>query len=723
MLYKDSSAPIPVRVDDLLTRMTLSEKIAQLSQIFVYDEIREQVKARIRQHGLGSRILAFSNLAGNVTEGIVAVEDLNELQRVAVEESRLGIPLLHGRDVIHGHRTVFPIPLAMAASWDPALVEEAFAISAREAASAGVHWTFTPMLDIARDPRWGRIIEGFGEDPYLGSQMAVAAVQGIQGPRAHRHDTSAADQPYEAGRLLACAKHYIGYGAAEGGRDYNTAEISENTLRNIYLPPFKAAVEAGVGSVMSAFQDLNGEPASGSRHLLKELLRDELGFQGLVVSDWTSIYELVVHRVAEDRQEAARIAFDAGVDMDMCSDCFTDHLAALIEGGAISESQLNDPVRRVLTAKFQLGLFERPYADPEPAASAQFSEAHRDVARRLAARSVVLLKNNGLLPLSREPRRVAVIGPLAEQRRALLGSWVSDGLIGETQTLFEAIQAASPLTEIIAAGGPLSDEMLIAAASADVVILAVGESNFRNGEANCVASLDLPPGQDALIEAVHGLGKPMVLVVLAGRPVNIARPATLAEAVLYAWHPGSLGATAIAEVLFGITVPSGKVPVSFPRSEGQIPLHYNHKSTGRPLTQYQDLPATPLFPFGFGLSYTAFAYSGLSVSASQIKFGERVTVSVVVTNIGMYAGEDVAQCYVHDCVASVTRPMRELKGFARVRLRPGESKRVEFVLGPDELSFYGRDGRWRLEPGHFKVGVGGNSQAELAAGFQVLAPT
>lgn len=713
MAYKNPALPIEQRVEDLLGRMTRAEKIAQLTQTFVPDDVREQVKARIRRHGLGSRILAHSNLAGNVTERIAEVEDLNDLQRVAVEETRLGIPLLHGRDVIHGHRTVFPIPLAMAASWDPALVEEAFAVSAREAASAGVHWTFAPMLDIARDPRWGRIIEGFGEDPYLGSRMAAVAVYGLQGRGGSQ------TRPYEPDRILACAKHYIGYGAAEGGRDYNTAEISDNTLRNIYLPPFKAAVDAEVGSVMSAFHDLNGESASGSRYLLTDLLRGELGFSGFIVSDWGSVSDLMTHRVAADRREAARLAFDAGVDMDMVSDCFADHLDELIESGAILESQLNDATRRVLTAKFQLGLFENPYTDPQLGPRVQFSDAHRATARRLAARALVLLKNNGLLPLSKDPRRIAVIGPLAGERRALLGSWVNDGLISETQTLLEAIQAAYPQAEILTAPGSLGDEMLMAAARAEVVILAVGESNARSGEDNCVTSLDLPAGQDALIEAVCGLGKPVVLVVLAGRPVTLTRAVRYADAILYAWHPGSLGAAAIADVLFGDVNPSGKLPVSFPRAEGQIPVHYNRKSTGKPWSKYLDMPAAPLFPFGFGLSYTTFEYGDLRLSNAEIGVSERVTVSALVANTGPRAGEEVAQCYIQDCVASVTRPVRELKGFARVMLQPGESRRVEFVLGPEELSFYGRDGKRRVEPGDFKVWVGGDSGATLEAGFRV----
>lgn len=715
MLYKDPTAPLAARVTDLLARLTRAEKIAQLTQSYVVPENRESIKALIRARGLGSRILTATNLAGNVTERIAEVDDLNDLQRVAVEESRLGIPLLHGRDVIHGHRTVFPIPLAMAASWDTALVEEAFAISAREAASAGVHWTFAPMLDIARDPRWGRIIEGFGEDPHLAAQLATAAVRGVQGGAA------GPGQPIAPGHILACAKHYIGYGAAEGGRDYNTSEITDTTLRNIYLPPFKAAVEAGVNSVMSAFQDLNGESASGSHYLLTELLRGELGFEGFVVSDWGSVTDLIVHRVAANRRDAARLAFTAGVDMDMCSESFLEHFESLLDSGEIALAQVDAACRRILTAKFQLGLFEHPYTDPQAGPRTQFTEAHQSTARTLAARSVVLLKNDGLLPLGQAVQRLAVIGPLAHERRSLLGSWVNDGLINETQTLAEAMRAAFPRAEIITTSSALADEMLMAASHAEVVVLAVGESNARSGEDNYVASLDFPAGQDALIEAVHGLGKPVVLLVAAGRPVALTRALGWADAVMYAWHPGSLGAAAVADVLTGAVNPSGRLPVSFPRSEGQIPVHYNHKSTGKAWSRYRDLPSTPLFPFGFGLSYTTFAFSDIKVSASEIGAGETVTVSAAVTNTGARAGETVAQCYVQDCVASLTRPVRELKGFARVALKPGETRRVEFALGPQALGFYGRDGRWRVEPGEFIVWVGADSTADLQATFRLQA--
>jgi beta-glucosidase len=415
------------------------------------------------------------------------------------------------------------------------------------------------------------------------------------------------------------------------------------------------------------------------------------------------------------------MAFEAGVDMDMCADCYSDYLGELVESGAIEMAALDAAVRRVLTAKFRLGLFERPYTDPQQGAKVQFSEEHRALARRLAARSLVLLKNKGILPLSKQANRLALLGPLVEQRRALLGSWVSDGVIDETPTLLEALQAVKPPHEIITASSVMADEMLMAANWAEVVVLAVGESNARTGEVNCVAELDLPPGQDALIEAVHALGKPIVLVVLAGRPVKLTRAVALADAVLYAWHPGSLGAAAIVDVLFGEVVPSGKLPLSFPRSEGQIPIHYNYKSTGRNWVQYQDMPAAPLFPFGFGLSYTQFSYQDWALSASTIKPGESIVAAVTVTNTGSRAGEEVVQCYLQDCVASTTRPVRELKGFQRVALEPGESKRVKFVLDAEALSFYGRDGQWCLEPGEFKVGIGGDSRAELALSFSVAA--
>lgn len=712
MRYRDASAPIPERVADLLSRMTRIEKIAQLSQHFVTPQTREQMKARVRADGLGSRIHSDTNLAGSETGRALEVDELNDFQRVAVEETRLGIPLLHGRDIIHGHRTVFPIPLGLAAAFNPDLVEAAYAVAAREARSAGVHWTFAPMLDIARDPRWGRLVEGWGEDPYLGARLATAAVLGLQGRE------RGPEGQYAGERLMACAKHYVGYGGAEGGRDYNTAEITDNTLRNIYLPPFRAAVQAGVGSVMSAFQDVNGEPATGSRYLLTDLLRGELGFDGFVISDWGSISDLITHRVAADRRAAAQIAFAAGVDMDMAADCYRDHLAELIDSGALTEAQLDAACARILTTKFQLGLFEQPYTDPAAAARVQFTAENRAVARQAARQSLVLLENDGVLPL-KPAGRIAVVGPLADERRTLMGTWVQDGLIHETATVLEMVRAACPEAEVRHTPGWLLDEVLVTAARADVVILVVGESNHRTGEDASVASLDLPAGQDALIEAVGALGKPVVLVVLAGRPVLLARARKHVNAVLYGWHPGTEGAGAIADVLFGQAAPSGKLPVSFPRVTGQVPIHYNYKSTGR-WQRYVDVPVTPLYPFGYGLSYTTFGYSDLALSAARFSRGEAVTVDVTVTNTGQRPGEEVAQCYLQDCVSSATRPVRELKGFARVALQPGASRRLSFTLGPDELGYFGPGGRWLVEPGQFKVWVGGDSRASLEGTFEVV---
>lgn len=711
LLYKDASLPVEKRVDDLIGRMTLEEKIAQLVQIFIFPGNRNQMVEFVRKNGVGSRILSTTHLAGSIREKSATLDEANDLQRVAVEETRLGIPILFGRDIIHGHRTVFPVPLAMAAGWNPELVEAAYNVAAKEAASAGVHWSFAPMLDIARDPRWGRVIEGFGEDPYLASRLAAAAVHGFQG-----QDTRLPEH------ILACAKHYMGYGGAEGGRDYNSAEITDNTLRNVYLPPFRAAVEAGVGSIMSAFLDLNGEPVSGSHYLLTEILKEQLGFSGFIVSDWASVAELINHRVAEDASQAAEMAFNAGVDMEMVSSCYRDHLGELVQSGKVSPERVDDAVCRILTAKFRLGLFERPYTDPELAEKVQFCAEHKALARRAACQSMVLLQNNGgLLPLNRKNlKQVAVIGPLAKQRAALLGSWTLDGLPAETQNLLEAIQAACPDCKVPDVSDALTDEMLMAAAEADVVILAVGESHRRNGEYNNVASIDLPSGQLELIEAVHGLGKPVVLVVLAGRPVALTHAARFSDAILYAWHPGSLGASAVADILFGDVTPSGKLPVSFPRAEGQIPIHYNHKSTGRPtMARYHDMPALPLYPFGYGLSYTSFAYRDIQINRSEIGPDETVIVSAMVQNTGSRAGIEVVQCYIQDCVSSLTRPVRELKGFTRMALEPGEAQGVEFTLGFKELAYYVRDGSLRLEPGDFKVWIGGSSLAHLETSFKV----
>lgn len=719
--YQNPELTVEQRVADLMGRMTRAEKIGQLNQIFLFPSRREEALRMAREGKIGS----FLAVGGFEGERRPAVADLNEMQRAAVEGSRLGIPMLYGRDVIHGHRTVFPIPLGMAAAFDEELVEAGFATAAREAASAGVHWSFAPMVDIARDPRWGRIIEGFGEDPYLCGKLAAAAVRGYQG-----------DDLSDPERILACAKHFIGYGAAEGGRDYETSEISENTLRNLYLPPYRAAVEAGVATVMSSFQDLNGEPVSGSQRLVDGLLKGELGFDGFVISDWASIQEIAHHRVAADDREATRIGFNAGVDMDMVDELYLTYLDGLIESGEVSEARLDDAVRRVLTAKFRLGLFDRPYTDPELAGRVLFSAAHQAQARRTAARCMVLLKNDGgLLPLAGGVARIAVVGPLAHDREALLGSWSFDGDPADAVPVFDALQAALPEAELIAAPDTSPDQMLAAIQRADLAVLVVGESAARNGENANVMSIDLPAGQSELVEAACRMGRPVVLVVIAGRPLALTREAELATAILWAWQPGTMGGQAIADALTGAVEPGGRLPVSFPRATGQIPVYYNFKSSGkifdliyrpqvppgyRHLERYLDGPSAPLYPFGFGLSYTTFAYSNLTISAEKIAPGETVTAAVTVTNTGERSGEAVAQLYVQDVAASVTRPVRELKGFRRVLLQPGESQRVEFVLGPAELSLYNQEGRFVLEPGRFKVWAGGDCRAGLEGEFEIV---
>jgi beta-glucosidase len=724
--YKVPSLPVEVRVADLMARMTIEEKIAQLYQIWVLPENALKSAEFVRKYGVGSRILASTNLAGSAIDKQQEAGEINEFQRIALEDSRLGIPILFGRDVIHGFRTIFPIPLGMAAAWDPDLLEQVYSAAAREARSAGINYAFAPMLDIARDPRWGRMAEGSGEDPYLTARNAAAAVRGFQGSSDEEHASP--------DKVLACAKHYIGYGAAEGGRDYNTSEISETTLRNIYLPPFTAAVNAGLGSLMSGFHDLNGESASGSAYLLTQLLKEELGFEGFVISDWGSVTDLVNHRLADDARDAARLAFNAGVDMEMVTSTYVDHLKDLVELGKVPMERIDEAVQRVLSAKIRFGLFENPYVPLARAAEVQFCADHQALARRLAARSMVLLKNDSnLLPLCKTGQKIALIGPLLNQRSALLGSWTLDGLLSETATLWEAAQAAAPNAFLPQINDTMSDEMLLRARTADVVVYLAGESASRSGENSNSALIELPPGQAETVEALCDLGKPVVLVVFAGRALNLTRLTSRVSALIYAWHPGSLGASALMDLLFGDVDPVGRLPVTLPRHVGQVPAHYNFKSTGknfdgfgRPVPvvyseaeRYQDLNGAPLYPFGFGLGYTTFSYSAIQIDQTEIGSGDNVTVSALVTNTGRRSGEELAQCYVQDCVASITRPVRELKGFARLLLQPGETRKVSFTLGPQELSFYGLDGTRRVEPGAFKVWIGPDCRAALETAFKI----
>jgi beta-glucosidase len=706
---------VDARVEALVARMTLEEKLGQLQQLAgtaegAYDAEQEALTRK----GLVGSLL---NVRGAAR--------VNAIQRVAVDGSRLKIPLLLGFDVIHGYRTVFPIPLGEAASWDPAAAERSAAIAAAESAAVGLKWTFAPMVDIARDPRWGRIAEGAGEDPYLGMAFARARVRGFQGPDMARPD-----------HVMACVKHYVGYGAAEGGRDYNTTDISEHVLREIYLPPFKAGIiDAGAQSVMSAFNDLNGVPTSANPFTLTQVLRNEWGFEGLVVSDWESVGQLLDHRVAADGADAAAQALTSGVDMEMVSRLYNTHGADLVRRGQLTPATIDEAVRRVLRVKLRLGLFDRPYVDPALEKTVLLSPAHRAAARAIAARSMVLLKNEGhVLPLSKTVASVALIGPLGDDRANMLGNWIGDGKADDVVTLLAGLKAALPRATITyTRGAEISGDSTTgfeaaveAAKRADVVVMAVGESGDMSGEAMSRTSLDLPGAQLHLVKAVHAAGKPVAVVLFNGRPLSIGWIAEHVPAVLEAWFPGTEAGHAISDVLLGDVNPGGKLPVTVPRSVGQVPIYYNHKSTGRPPTpenkftsKYIDAPWTPLYPFGFGLSYTSFAIRDLRLSANTIGPDGQVRVTATVSNTGARMGDEVVQLYIQDVASTVTRPVRELKGFTRVSLEPGALREVEFVLTSAELGMYDRNMRFVVEPGVFKVWVGNSSEGGLEGSFTV----
>ncbi|MBS7611353.1 glycoside hydrolase family 3 C-terminal domain-containing protein [Candidatus Bathyarchaeota archaeon] len=690
--------------------MTLEEKIGQLCQ---YSGFTSEYEKMIIDGRIGSLLNVFG------------AEETNRVQNIAVEKTRLGIPLMFGLDVIHGYKTIFPIPLGLASTFDPDLVRKTASIAATEAAAEGVHWTFAPMVDIARDPRWGRIAEGAGEDPYLGSVMAKTIVEGFQGRELSDLDT-----------VVACPKHYVAYGGAEGGRDYNTVDVSERTLREIYLPPFKAAVEAGAGTIMSAFNDLNGIPASANPFTLKTILRDEWGFEGFVVSDWNAIGELINHGIAGDIFEAAEKALKAGVDMDMQGDVYRRTLLQLVKDGRVSEERINEAVKRILKIKFRLGLFERPYVDPERAKRIVKCREHVEAALEIARKSIVLLKNDGcILPLSRNIESIAVIGPLADDREAPLGPWSCLGDPKDVVTVLEGIKSrASAETRALYAKGCDIEgestegfkEAVEKARKCKVAIVVVGESRNMSGEAACRAFLGLPGVQEELVKAVYETGVPTVEVLMNGRPLSISWSAEHIPAIVEAWFPGIQAGYAIADVLFGNYNPGGKLPVTFPRTVGQVPIYYNHKNTGRPpspdrwTSKYLDIPYTPLFPFGHGLSYTKFEYSDLEVSPSEVKPEDQVKIKLKVKNIGDREGDEVVQLYVNDIVASVTRPVKELKGFKRITLKPSEETIVEFTLTLEMLSFLNREMRRVVEPGLFKVMVGSSSEdIQLTGTFTV----
>lgn len=729
-----TDAEVRARVAALLAQMTLEEKVGQLTQVAGGLFPGAKPEEALRRGGAGS-ILWLND-----------TKKFNELQRVAVEESRLKIPALFGLDVIHGYRTIFPVPLAMASSWDPAVHERAAAVAAREARAAGIHWTFAPMVDIARDARWGRIVEGAGEDPFLGSAMAAAQVRGFQGPHLGSPE-----------RLLACAKHFAAYGASEGGRDYDPVYVSEGQLRNVFFPPFHAAVGAGVGSFMSAYMDLNDVPAAGNRWLLRDVLKGEWSFPGFVVSDAMGVGNLVKMGFARDSADAARRALSAGLDMEMASGTFPEHLARLVSEGAVPLAQVDDAVRRVLAVKVRLGLFENPYADESRVAAVLADPAHRAEARLAAQRSMVLLRNERKpLPLAKTVSSLAVIGPLADSKADTEGSWTVFGHVPAAVTVLEGLRAKLPGARIVHAAGPeirrqvpsffdqfapgpkpkpqtaeegeaAFQQAVATARGADVVIAVMGELASMSGEAASRASLDLPGRQEELLKALVGLGKPVVLVLLNGRPLSINWAAENVPAILEAWQPGTEGGHAVADVLFGDATPGGKLPVTFPRAASHAPLYHSrnltHSPEGAPMynVRYWDGAPTPLYPFGYGLSYTTFSYANLKVATPRVKTGATATVTVDVTNTGSVAGDEVVQLYVHQRAGSDSRPLRELKGFRRISLKPRETQAVTFSLGPEELRYWSTSQeKWVQDAEAFDLWVGADSTATLHAELQVV---
>lgn len=719
--FNTTTPETEARIDVLLGRMTLEEKVGQTVQVNVNTANQAEMEARLRRGQLGSILSIFET------------ETINRLQKIAVEESRLGIPLLIGADVIQGLWTIFPMPLAWASTWELALVEKATRIAAEEATAQGIHWTFTPMVDITRDPRWGRIAEGAGEDPCLGAAMAAAQVRGFQSELPNGR------------RMATCPKHYAGYGWAEAGRDYNGTDISERTLRDVILPPFKAAFDAGAGSVMSAFNDLNGIPASANPFTLRRILRDEWGFKGVVLSDWNSIGELIPHGFAADLKDAAKLAFLAGVDIDMVSDAYHHHLADLVRNGAVPGSRLNETVRNVLRLKFALGLFERHQTDLGEAKAVQRKPEALETALEVATKSLVLLKNEEhLLPIDvAKIKRLAVIGPLADSRIPILGAWSWNGFGGDGESILDGLKQVLPATvELVHVAGcdtmgktePDIASAVSAAGSADLVILTIGESAFMCGEAHSRAHLGLPGHQQALLEACHATGVPVVVVLVTGRPLVIPWLAEHLSSILVTWHGGSRGGRAVADVLVGRANPSGKLTATWPRSEGQIPIYHAYKNTGRPYdgpgtrqfemvgrSVYLDEYSTPQFPFGFGRSYTTFEYSELKVLTPTARADANVSVEVMVANTGARPGDEIVQLYVRDRVASVTRPVKQLKGFRRISLMPGEVQRVRFDISVQDLGFHGVDMRYTVEPGLFDVWVGPNAVEGLAGAFEILA--
>lgn len=719
---------IEQKIEALLSKMTLEEKLGQMNQISSYGNI-EDMSGLIKKGEVGSILNEVDPVR------------VNALQRVAVEESRLGIPVLMARDVIHGFKTIFPIPLGQAASFNPQVAEEGARVAAIEASAAGIRWTFAPMIDVARDPRWGRIAEGCGEDTYLTSVMGAAMVKGFQ-----------SDSLSDPTAVAACPKHFVGYGAAEGGRDYNSTFIPERRLRNVYLPPFEAAAKAGAATFMTSFNDNDGVPSTGNTFILKDVLRKEWGFDGLVVTDWASASEMMSHGFAANPKEVAMKAVNAGVDMEMVSYTFVKELPTLLKEGKVKEAAIDEAVRNILRIKFRLGLFDNPYVD-EKRMEVLYAPSHLEAAKRAAVESAILLKNaEGILPLSASVKSVAVVGPMANAPYDQLGTWVFDGDKTKTVTPLTAIrELVGDRVQVIYEPGLAYSrdknqagvaKAAAAAARADVILAFVGEEAILSGEAHCLADLNLQGAQRELIAALAKTGKPVVTVVMAGRPLTIGEEVERSAAVLYAFHPGTMGGPALADLLWGKAVPSGKTPVTFPKMVGQIPVYYAHNNTGRPATRnevllndipleagqtslgctsfYMDAGFDPLYPFGYGLSYTTFEYSNVKLSSSTLKKDDVLTVTFDLENTGNYEGTEVAQLYVRDKVGSVTRPVKELKRFTRVTLRPGEKKTVTFELPISELAFWNIDRVKTVEPGDFLLWVAPDSQSGEEMAFEVI---
>lgn len=712
---------IKEKVDKLISQMSLHEKIGQLNQPETPTaETADDFKAAIRRGEVGSVLMSVGATAGNDEQGEISVDFYNELQRIAVEESPHGIPILFGRDVIHGHRTVFPIPLAMAASFNPDLISRCYHDTAIEAKNDGVHWTFTPMLDLCRDPRWGRIVEGTGEDPFVGSCFAKAVVQGLQGDNLSDKDS-----------MIACAKHYVGYGASEGGRDYHRTEISDYSLYNYYLPAFKSAISAGAVTVMSSFNDINGQPVTSGKKYLTDILRGKFGFEGFVVSDYDAVCQLKRQGVAETEEQCAAMAISAGLDMDMHDRCYIRELENAVNSGLVSEAVIDEAVRRVLTVKTAAGLFDRPYAEKKELDRKE----HLHHAKEMASESLVLLKNEGgILPL-KKTANIALLGPFACERRSLLGSWTIDGSAEETPTLADKMLEVEGNNITFVNSNPLMwDSVNKTVAAADVVVLALGESWSATGESRAVSDITISEDQKALIKRVKKYGKKTVGLLFCGRPVAMEDIADDLDAVIYAWHTGSEAAGAVSDVLFGIKSPSGRLPVTIPRKATHIPLYYNVTSSGRPVNCYYgenpgncyiDSMPTPYYPFGFGLTYTDFKYSGVTcaeneISLSDLKGGKTINLSVSIENIGKVSAKETVQLYIHDVCASIMRPLRELKDFKKVNVAAGKTVEVVFEIGADKLGFYDQSGNYTVEKGKIEIFVGKDCLTQNSVTIEII---